>query len=513
MKDTVLGVDVGTSGCRVAAYDADLAEVAAATAPYPITAPAPDWAEINADEVWAAVAGCMRKVNAQLTEGPVAIAIAVQGETVVPVGADGRVLAMAPIAVDMRAVAETASIIQAVGQDRIRAITGQPPHPMFSVGKIAWLRHEPQVWQRTAGVHCLGDLIARRLGVEPAIDYTLAARTMAFDGRQGTWSAEILEAAGIPERWMPRVVPVGTELGRMPRDVAWDLGFADPPLVLAGAHDQACALWGSGATQPGQAALSLGTSECLTVAVRGWPGELAASSFAMYRPCASDQWIVLAGIPSGGASLDWLADLMCPPAAKDPLSQLVSSIPAEPSRVLALPHLGGSGTAENDPFSRGAFIGLSHGTSRGELLRALLEASGFEAARIVQALTSAAIRITELRVSGGGTTGSGDTGLGQTRDQAGIAGPPSPIQVRASAAGLPLGVVRGHATARGAAMVAGAATGLFPALDAAGAGIGPPAWVLPDPATERWYQRQRQRYALLYPALRPIYHFPTGDNA
>jgi sugar (pentulose or hexulose) kinase len=506
MTGTVLGVDVGTSGCRVAAYDADLAEVAAAAARYPITAPTPDRAEIDADEVWAAVAGCTRKVNAHLAEGPQAVAIAVQGETVVPVGAGGRVLAMAPIAVDMRAVAETASICRAVGPDRIRSITGQPPHPMFSVGKIAWLRREPQVWQRTAGVHCLGDLIARRLGVEPAIDYTMAARTMAFDTREGEWSAEILEAAGIPARWMPRAVPVGTELGRMSRDVSWDLGFADPPLVVAGAHDQACALWGAGATEPGQAALSLGTSECLTVSVPGWPAGLAASSFPMYRPWASDRWIVLAGIPSGGASLDWLAGLLGPPAAQDPLSQLISSIPAEPARVLALPHLGGSGTAENDPLSRGAFIGLSHGTSRGELLRALLEASGFEAARSVHALTLAGIRITELRVTGGGTA-SGSLG------QAGSLEQPSPIQVRASAAGLPLGVVGGQATARGAAMVAGGAIGLYPALNALGASIGPPAWVRPDPGTERWYQQQRARYALLYPALRPVYHFAFGDDA
>ena len=189
---------------------------------------------------------------------------------------------------------------------------------MFSVGKIAWLRREPQVWQRTAGVHCLGDLIARRLGVEPAIDYTMAARTMAFDTRQGEWSAEILEAAGIPARWMPRAVPVGTELGRMSRDLSWDLGFADPPLVVAGAHDQACALWGAGATEPGQAALSLGTSECLTVTVPGWPAGLAATSFPMYRPWASDRWIVLAGIPSGGASLDWLAHLLVPPRSPGP---------------------------------------------------------------------------------------------------------------------------------------------------------------------------------------------------
>ena len=217
MTDTVLGVDVGTSGCRVAAYDAALGEVAAATARYRVSRPAPGRAEIDADEVWAAVADCLRTVNAQLDHPPHALAIAPQGETVVPVSAGGEALAMAPISADTRAGPETGAIAQAVGARRLQEITGQPPHPMFSVGKIAWTRRMPGVWSRAATFHCLGDFLARRLGVPPAIDYTMAARTMAFDGHQRIWSAEILAAAGVPERLLPPVVPVGTELGLLAR--------------------------------------------------------------------------------------------------------------------------------------------------------------------------------------------------------------------------------------------------------------------------------------------------------
>src|SRR5690348_16796558 len=96
MTDTVLGIDAGTSGCRVAAYDPALREVAAATARYQVSLPGPGRAEIDADEVWAAVAGCLRTVNEQLDRSPQALAIAVQGETVLPAGADGEALAMAP---------------------------------------------------------------------------------------------------------------------------------------------------------------------------------------------------------------------------------------------------------------------------------------------------------------------------------------------------------------------------------------------------------------------------------
>ena len=294
MTDTVLGIDVGTSGCRAAAYDLALREVAAATARYQVSLTGPGRAEIDADQVWAAVAGCLRTVNEQLDRSPQALAIAVQGETVLPVGADGQALAMAPISADARAVAETAAIGDAVGVRRLRVITGQRLHPMFSVGKIAWTRRIPGLWQRAAKFHCLGDFLALRLGVPPAIDYTMAARTMAFDCHRQTLSAEILDAAGIPGKLMPPAVPVGADWAAAPRHRSQPRVF-QPPVLLAGAHDQACALLGAGATEPGQAALSLGTSECLTVNVAGWPDSLADTSFPAYRPWQSDRWIVLAG--------------------------------------------------------------------------------------------------------------------------------------------------------------------------------------------------------------------------
>ena len=495
MTDTVLGIDVGTSGCRAAAYDPAVREVAAATARYQVSLPGPGRAEIDADQVWAAVAGCLRTVNAQLDSSPQALAIAVQGETVLPVSADGQALAMAPISADARAVEETAAISDAVGVRRLRVITGQRPHPMFSVGKIAWTRRIPGLWQRAAKFHCLGDFLALRLGVPPAIDYTMAARTMAFDCHQQTWSSEILDAAGIPGKLMPPAVPAGAELGRLSPAIAGNLGFSQPPVLLAGAHDQACALLGAGAIEPGQAALSLGTSECLTVNLDGWPDALTDTTIPVYRPWQSDRWIVQAGIPSGGATLDWLAGMLTGPGEDHALSSLAGTLPAEPAHVLALPHFAGSGTTENDPASRGAFIGLSHSTTAGELFRAVLEASGFEVARSVAALAAAGIVISELRASGGGSAAA------------------APVQLRSPAAGHPLSVEPGHATARGAAIIAGAATGFYPSLTDAGALVRPASSVRPDPGTQRWYQQQRKRYALLYPALRPIYHFPDGDDA
>ena len=130
-----------------------------------VSLPGPGRAEIDADEVWAAVAGCLRTASEQLDRSSQGLAIAVQGETVLPVGADGEALAMAPVSTDARAVEETAAIIDAVGARRLRVITGQRPHPMFSIGKIAWMRRVPGLWQRVVRFCCLGDFLALRMGV------------------------------------------------------------------------------------------------------------------------------------------------------------------------------------------------------------------------------------------------------------------------------------------------------------------------------------------------------------
>ena len=157
------------------------------------------------------MADCLRAVNAQLDDPPHALAIAPQGETVVPVSAGGEALAMAPISADARAGTETGAIAQAVGARRLQEITGQPPHPMFSVGKIAWTRRMPGVWSRAATFHCLGDFLARRLGVPP--------RSITR-WPPGPWRSTATSAPGQSRSWTRpasrngccRVVPVGTEL-------------------------------------------------------------------------------------------------------------------------------------------------------------------------------------------------------------------------------------------------------------------------------------------------------------
>jgi xylulokinase len=498
---SLLGVDIGTSGCRAVAFGSDGRVRGAASRAYAIARSARGRAEHDSEAVWNAVHASLREVNDAVgAADPVeALAVASQGEAVVPLDGAGRALAPAPISFDYRAAEEASELADRVGARRLRAVTGAPAHPMFTVFKLLWwLRHDPEGAGRAQRFLCYGDFAALRLGVEPAIDYTLAARTSALDVHRRAWSDEILAAAGLAPTRLARPVPSGTPLGRVEPALSRALGFAAPPLVVAGAHDQAAAMWGAGVHRPGQAGFSLGTSDCLAAPVDAAPARLEGSVYPYYPYDDADLWIALAGIPSGGAMIGWFLDEVVGAANTDesagrsPFDVLYDTMADDAGGVLVLPHFAGSGTLDDDAASNGAIVGLSLATTRGQIARALVEASGFEAGRNLAEWAALGVAVEELRVSGGGARNA------------------RALTVRAETLGRPLLVppYPREATARGAALLAGVGAGVYPSIADAASTVEGEREIAPDPTRAAAVEEARGRYSRLYPALRAVREAP-----
>jgi xylulokinase len=480
---SLLGVDLGTSGVRVAAISAVGAQLAGATRATVLRRRSPGLAETDADEVLAAAAGLLGEVAghpAVIADPPQAVSFSVQGEAILPVDRNGHALAPAPVSMDERGADQAFRIVEDAGADVIQRITGQPAHPMFSLYKIA--AGGPN-WTGPAvhGYRTLGDYVAGRLGARAAIDTSMAARTGAYDVEAATWSAVLLGAAGVDEGLLPEVVPAGTVVGSLSAEAAARTGLPSGLPLATGAHDQAASFLGGGGRVGTSSVVSFGSSDCLTVGTAGRPQGLGGTGLATY-PFGDGTWLTLAGTSAGGWVLDWFATLtgVAGPAERDDLFEQAADHPA---RVLVLPYFTGSGTVDNDPHARGAIVGLGLDTTRAELARAFLESFGFEIRKIVDTLADRDIETGALHAVGGGAR--------STRA----------LAIRACAAGRPLTPVPGHAAARGAGLLAGVAIGLYPSLDrlpapACGAALPP------DPATAEWYAAQARRFANLYPASR-----------
>jgi sugar (pentulose or hexulose) kinase len=481
---SLIGVDLGTSGTRVLAIDVSGEELASAARSRPLSRPSPGLVELDAERVFGEVVDCLAEVVAHpaVAADPVdAISFSVLGEAVVPVGPDGSALGPAPVSMDGRGAALADAVGRAIEPERIQRITGQPLHPMFSVYKVGSRRGFPP----DARPHCLGDFVAMRLGGTPALDPTMAARTGAFDVDAMRWSDEIAEASGVPVDVWPEVVPAGTAVGGLSRDVAARCGLAAGTPLVVGSHDQASSFWGAGGCAGRTSVCAFGSSDCLTVGTDGRPGTLAGTGLATY-PVAGSLWLTLAGTAAGGWALDWWAGI-AGATDDDERAVLLSQPSADPPPLLVLPYLAGSGTVDNDPLGRGAVLGLTLETTRDQLTRALLESAGFELAKIVDVLADRGLATGEIVAVGAGAAA--------TRS----------VEIRAAAAGTSISCVPGPASARGAAFQAGVGVGAYPSLRDLPAPPRAPACV-PDPAHEPWYAAQRRRYRELASALIPFSH-------
>ena len=477
-----MGIDVGTSGCRVAAFSESLAELSAATRSYQPSTPRPGIYELDAVAVVDAVFACIREVNSRLHADPVtAVSVGVMGETTIALDARGNPLGPMTLSPDRRGEADIARMAEEVGAESIRDRTGQPVHPMFSIATIAAWQRQGQFWPSVDRIVDIAGFLLHQLGASLVFDYTNASRTQAFNTRTRRWDGELLAAAGCQEWMLPPAVPVGTPIGAVGADAATRLGFVGAPILVTGAHDQACAYWGAGLDQPGHPVLSVGTTECLTTSLTGRPADLIEQNYACYPVDDSNIWLSLCGIPSGGSALLWLADLH-----RQSLDELLDRVPMTPATTLCLPHFLGSGTVENDPSSTAAFLGISLSTTAEDLLLAILESSGFEVAKTLEVLRLYQAIPAAIRVVGGGTRHS------------------RAVSARADAAGIHLTPVPGHSTARGAAILAGVATGIWPDRAAAGEHVQLEVATGPNPATAAWFTGRRRQYAQAYPTLAAI---------
>ncbi len=488
-----MGIDIGTTGCKAGVFDADGRLTALAYREYPLVSPAPSWAEIDSRQVLQACIEVIREAAAACTTDPVrALGISCQGEAFTPIGTRGEVLGNAMVSSDARAEPLVAAWSREFGARRLYEITGHTPHPMFTLFKLLWLReHRPDVWSAAARFYCLEELLQWRLGLDPAISWPLAGRTMLFGVRAHQWEPDILAAIGLDASRLARTVPSGTVVGVIPPRVARDLGLPDDVIVVAGGHDQPCGALGAGAVQPGVAMYATGTVECICPAFDEpiFADNLFENNLCTYDSTLPGMYTTVAFSLTGGNLLRWFRDQWGQPereeAARtgaDPYDLLLRGMEPEPTDMMVLPYFTPSGTPYFDAKTPGAILGLRLSTTRGQVLRALLEGVAFEMRLNVEILEGAGLGIHEFRAIGGGAKSAVLT------------------QLKADVLGRPITTVAvTEAGCLGAAILAAAACGGSSPRELAAAWVKTGPAIEPHPRRAAVYRDRFAAYRELYP--------------
>ncbi len=220
----LLGIDVGTSGCKGVAFREDGTLLGVAQREYPFITLRTGWLEIDPEAIWKAVASVLQEMAARLEKQIGVVAVTSHGETLIPLGRDAQPLYNAIANFDTRAQGYVEFWKVKIYPLECFQITGMPLHGMYTVNKILWLRdHMPAVFEKAWKFSCVEDfVIARLTHGEPVIDYSLASRTMMFDVQKREWSSRVLALAGIDPERLPRLEPSGKVVGVLGQSLQGD---------------------------------------------------------------------------------------------------------------------------------------------------------------------------------------------------------------------------------------------------------------------------------------------------
>jgi xylulokinase len=496
-----LGIDVGTTGCKAVAFDDGGRAIASSYREYPLHFPKPGWIELDSERVMASCRDVIREVGARTRKDPVrAFAIASQGEAVTPIDKKGRSLHHGVVTFDARTAPLVPWWEARMPRKRIFDISGMPLHGMYSASKILWWKQErPEVFRRAEKFLCYEDLLFRRMGFVPAIDASLAARTMLYDMDKGGWSEELLRIAGIESDRLAVVYPSGTVIGELGERSAREFGLPVGAVAVTGGHDQPCGALGAGVVEPQVGMYATGTVECITPALakRVTDPKLLKSNIACYPHVVPDLFVALTFNFTGGSLLKWYRDTFAGAerekarrAGKDVYDLVLSECPKEPTSLFILPHFTSTGTPHFDTDSKGVIAGLRLSTTRGEIVRAILEGVTYEMALNADVLRQCGASIESFRATGGGAKS------------------PFWMQLKADLLGKPVHAMRvSEAVCLGAAILAGTATGRYPSAKAAALGISRVERTYrPDLRRAKIYRERFERYKELYPTLKEFLH-------
>jgi xylulokinase len=202
---SLLGLDVGTTGCRAIAIDLDGNVLGSATATYPLQTPRPGWTEQDPERWWIAAQSTLKQV-AELAGRPLGLGLTGQMHGAVFLDGSGAVIRPALLWNDQRTARQCEAITERIGADKLLEITGNVAVTGFQSPKITWLHdEEPDAYRRVRHVLLPKDFIRLRLTGELATDASDASGTLLLDMRTRDWSSEILDRLEIPRKWLPVV--------------------------------------------------------------------------------------------------------------------------------------------------------------------------------------------------------------------------------------------------------------------------------------------------------------------
>ena len=417
MRELLLGVDIGTSACKVAVFNKQGEVIASGNGGYQVYYPHPGWAEQNPDEWWSAVCSAIGDVLKKGNVKPEEIkGIGVDGQSwsAIPIDKDGNVLTNTPIWMDTRAQSICDRLNVEIGADNIFQVAGNSMQPSYSTAKILWYKENmPEVYANTYKI-----LQSKALNVY-------------------SFLSDIYECSEI--------------VGGVSEKAAKEPGLLEGTPVVAGALDAACGTLGSGVIHPGETQEQGGQAGGMSICL----DEYAADPrLILSYHAVPNQWILQGGTVGGGGVMRWIEKELgdyersiakeCGKSSLVQFNELAEKVPAGSDGLIFLPYMSGERSPIWDPNAKGVYYGLDFSKTKGHLIRAAMEGVAYSLKHNLDIGEKTGAKVEELLAMGGSANSLLWT------------------QIKCDVTGKPITVPSSDtATTLGAVMLAGVGIGMY----------------------------------------------------
>ncbi|HUO70054.1 MAG TPA: gluconokinase [Solirubrobacteraceae bacterium] len=402
--EVIIGLDVGTTGVKAAAFGVSSSWRRVTIREYPLLEPALGQAVQNPADIIDAASAALRECVEGLAGAEIlGISLSAAMHGLIGFDSTGRPLTPLITWADARAQDEAQSLRRT--HPELHALTGVPVHPMTPLSKLAWFaRHDPATLAGARWWGGLKELLLVWLTGQVVTELSSASGTGLLQLATRTWSPAAIELAGIRREQLPEILPTTSQLPLSP-EAARTTGVRAGTPVLVGAADGPLGNLGTGALVPGVASLSLGTSGAVRMVV-GEPSIDAHRTLFCYA-LTDDTWVTGGAFSNGASVTRWVTHALAPDlttADGTPsdaiLLRLAAEVPPGCDGLVMLPYLLSERAPLWDPALLGAYLGLRREHTRAHMARAAVEGVCAHMRQIVDRLDRVS-PVSSVRATGG----------------------------------------------------------------------------------------------------------------
>ncbi len=455
MKSLLLGIDIGTSACKIAVFKRNGSLVASASGEYSVYYPHKGWAEQNPEDWWLAVCNTTKrmlkenKIDASKIAG---IGIDGQSWSAVAVDREGNVLANTPIWMDVRAQAICDRINSRLGADKVFELCGNVLRPSYTTAKILWYQETmPEMYQKIYKILQSNSFIAYRLTDKITQDVSQTYGFHCVNMKLGKWDEKMCESLGIPKEFLPPIYPCHQVIGEVTKEAAQATGLKEGTPVVAGGLDAACGALGAGVISDGDTQEQGGQAGGMSICIEEYAKH---PDLILSYHVVPGKWLLQGGTTGGGGVMRWIEKefgdyersvASCKgKSSMIQMDELAEKINPGSDGLIFLPYMAGERSPIWNPNAKGVFYGLDFSKTKGHFIRSAMEGVAYSLKHNLNVAEKSGATVKELLSVGG----SANSSLW--------------MQIKSDITGIPMSVPYSDtATTLGAAILAGVGVGLY----------------------------------------------------